>query len=134
MGSVARHASARVPDEAKDVIARLADIMESCGRPFGHRLRDSILAYVASYPFSGNGGPDVRFPLADQIEFRILPKLRGLEIDSHGEAFDDLERLLRDKLADSVFADRLAGLQEQQKKGPACSHGAACHARVSSRG
>jgi hypothetical protein len=104
-------------DEAKDVITQLANIMESCGRPFGHRLRDSILAYVANYPSSGNGGPDVRIPLADQIEFRILPKLRGIEIDSHGEAFDGLEKLLRDKLADSVFADRLADLQEQQKKG-----------------
>ena len=104
-------------EDAKDVIAQLANIMESCGRPFGHRLRDSILAYVASYPFSGNGSPDVRIPLADQIEFRILPKLRGIEIDSHGEAFDRLEKLLRDKLADSVFADRLADLQEQQKKG-----------------
>ena len=103
--------------DAKGVIAQLANIMESCGRPFGHRLRDSILAYVASYPFSGNGSPDVRIPLADQIEFRILPKLRGIEIDSHGEAFDGLEKLLRDRLADLVFADRLADLQEQQKKG-----------------
>jgi len=103
--------------EADDVIAELANIMESCGRPFGHRLRGSILAYVASYPFSGNGSPDVRIPLADQIEFRILPKLRGLEIDSHAEAFDRLENLLRDKLADPVFADRLARLQEQQKRG-----------------
>ncbi len=80
-------------EDAKDVLAQLATIMESCGRPFGHRLRDSILAYVASYPFSGNGSPDVKIPLADQIEFRILPKLRGIEIDSHGEAFDRLEKL-----------------------------------------
>ncbi len=104
-------------EDAKDVLAQLATIMESCGRPFGHRLRDSILAYVASYPFSGNGSPDVKIPLADQIEFRILPKLRGIEIDSHGEAFDRLEKLWRDKLADSVFANRLADLQERQKKG-----------------
>lgn len=104
-------------EDAKGVIAQLANIMEGGGRPFGHRLRNSILAYAASYPFSGNGSPDVRVPLADQIEFRILPKLRGLEIDSHSEVFDGLEKLLRDKLADPIFADRLADLQEQQKKG-----------------
>ena len=102
--------------DANDVIARLATIMESCGRPFGHRLRGSILAYVANYPFS-DGARDVRIPLADQIEFRILPKLRGLEIDSHGVAFDALEELLRNRLADVVFAARLAELQQQQKKG-----------------
>ncbi len=102
--------------DAGGVIAQLATIMESCGRPFGHRLRGSILAYVANYPFS-DGARDVTIPLADQIEFRILPKLRGLEIHSHGEAFDRLENLLRDKLADAEFADRLAELQAQQRKG-----------------
>lgn len=99
------------------VINTLAKVMEDCGRPFGHRLRDAILAYVASYPQSGHSGPDVGAALADQIEFRILPKLRGLEISSHGSQLDQLERLVRDDLNDGAFADRLGELRARQAKG-----------------
>lgn len=99
------------------VIGKLAEFMEDCGRPFGHRLRDAIIAYVANYPSLGNGGADVRIPLVDQIEFRVLPKLRGLEIDGHRAAFDDLNKLLREDLNDAILADRLAELRERQVKG-----------------
>jgi hypothetical protein len=98
------------------VISKLAAFMEDCGRPFGHRLRDGIISYVANYPSLGNGGADVRVPLVDQIEFRILPKLRGLEIESHRAAFDDLNKLLREDLNDAILADRLAALRERQVK------------------
>jgi hypothetical protein len=98
-------------------VSKLAEIMEDCGRPFGHRLRDAIIAYVANYPSVSNGAIDFRVPLADQIDFRILSKLRGLEIDSHRAAFESLERLLREDLNDAVMADRLAELRERQNKG-----------------
>jgi hypothetical protein len=91
--------------------------MEDCGRPFGHRLRDAIIAYVANYPSVSNGAVDFRVPLADQIDLRILSKLRGLEIDSHRAAFESLDRLLREDLNDAVMADRLAELRERQSKG-----------------
>jgi hypothetical protein len=97
------------------VIEKLAKIMEDCGRPFGHRLRDAIIGYVANYP--AGRGYDYRAALIDQIEFRILPKLRGLEIESHRAAFDDLDRLLRDELNDSLMADRIAELQTRQAGG-----------------
>jgi hypothetical protein len=74
-----------------------------------------MVAYVANYP--SLDGADWRLPLSDQIEFRILPKLRGLEVDSHREAFDDLENVIRDDLDDGVFADRFAELREKQAKG-----------------
>ncbi len=96
-------------------INKLAEIMEDCGRPFGHRLRDAMIAYVANYPKPQ--GDDYRLPLADQIELRILPKLRGLEIDSHRTAFDQLDRLLRDELNDLVMAERVAELRERQARG-----------------
>ncbi|WP_315813851.1 AAA family ATPase [Bradyrhizobium sp. SZCCHNR2028] len=96
-------------------IERLARIMEEFGRPFGHRLRDAIIAYVASYP--DNRGYDYRAALVDQIEYRILPKLRGLEIDSHRPSFDALEALLREELQDAVMADRIAELRTRQAGG-----------------
>lgn len=98
-----------------NVIEKLAKIMEECGRPFGHRLHDAIIAYVANYPAAR--GYDYRAPLVDQIELRILPKLRGLEIESHRAAFDDLDRLLRDELNDSLMADRISELQTRQAGG-----------------
>nr|WP_283815229.1 AAA family ATPase [Bradyrhizobium sp. JYMT SZCCT0180] len=104
------------PRSAVDAaINKLAEIMEDCGRPFGHRLRDAMIAYVANYPKTQ--GDDYRLPLADQIELRILPKLRGLEIDSHRTAFDQLDRLLREELNDLVMAERVAELRERQARG-----------------
>ncbi len=102
---------------ADDLIKKLAGIMEGVGRPFGHRLRDAILAYAANYPDDGPSGSDVRVPLADQIEFRVMPKLRGVEIDSNREGFEALGTMIRNDLSDSEFADRLDGLVEVQSKG-----------------
>ena len=42
-------------DKAAQVIRRLAGIMEDMGRPFGHRLSEAILAYVANYPLPKGG-------------------------------------------------------------------------------
>ena len=103
--------------KADEVIAKLADIMENCGRPFGHRLRDSILTYAANYPNEMNGTRDVGVPLADQIEFRIMPKLRGLEIEPNKECFDRLHDLIRGDLGDQQLAERLMDLLEKQDRG-----------------
>jgi hypothetical protein len=70
-------------ERADNYVSKLASIMEKCGRPFGHRMRDGILSYAANYPRPVSGTLDVCEPVADQVEMRILPKLRGLEIDRH---------------------------------------------------
>lgn len=102
---------------AHTTITKLAKIMEDFGRPFGHRMRDAILAYVANYPSDTNSSADVREPLADQIELRILTKLRGVDIENSAATFDSLERLLRDDLGDGLFADRIAKIREGQNSG-----------------
>jgi len=98
------------------VITDLAAIMDGFGRPFGHRMNQSIRHYIANYPTEGTGGT-VAQALADQIEFRILPKLRGLEIGNHGTQFDALEKLIRDTLGDSDLANRTQQLREVQEQG-----------------
>jgi len=102
---------------AESVIRTLAKIMEESGRPFGHRLHDAILAYVANYPSEGNGGLPIKDAIADQIEFRVMPKLRGLEIESHREQLESLQTVLRQDLQDQDFANRLQDLVERQSKG-----------------
>jgi len=92
-------------DKAQSVIGKLVLIMESFGRPFGHRLNEAILTYVTNYPRQHNELVDD--PLADQIEFRILPKLRGVTIEEHQGDFEHLIRMIREDLRDDTFAERL---------------------------
>lgn len=103
-------------DLARETIGELARIMQGFGRPFGHRLNQAIWAYVANYPSEGNPVADARVPLADQIEFRILPKLRGIEIQLHREQFDRLEKLIHMRLDDATLAQRLAETRNEQER------------------
>ena len=105
----------RERDKAMQVIRRLAGIMEDMGRPFGHRLSEAILAYVANYPLPKDG--HVNTPLADQVELRILPKLRGLTIDEHQRPFDALGDLVEKDLDDCALASRLRDLINRQGSG-----------------
>lgn len=104
-------------DKVRQTIRKLAEIMNNCGRPFGHRLNAAMSAYAANYPQENGHPADVRKPLADQIELRIMPKLRGLSIDEHGKIFDDLKQLLREELNDSPLAQRLEEIVERQSQG-----------------
>lgn len=104
-------------DLTREVIEKLAEIMDGFGRPFGHRLAQAITAYVANYPVEGNAGLDARVPLADQVELRILPKLRGVQIDDFQSQFDELQELIRSRLHDDVFANQLQELLGRQQQG-----------------
>ncbi|MGO8457933.1 McrB family protein [Rhizobium ruizarguesonis] len=85
-------------------IERMVEVMTDFKRPFGHRLGRAIMAYVSNYP--GRGG-DVRIPLADQIEMRLLPKLRGLEVDANDFAFGKLKSFVSDDLQDDALAQAI---------------------------
>jgi hypothetical protein len=99
----------------EDFIGNLARIMEGFGRPFGHRLSEAILTYVANYP--RQPAQPIDEPLADQIEFRILPKLRGVPIEEARAEFDELGKLIGGELHDNGFAERITELVERQGRG-----------------
>ena len=83
------------PDTADDsMIAKLNDALENVGRPFGYRTRRAILTYVSRYPDRTEIGR--RHALADQIEQRILPKLRGVDVteQSGRRAIDDVKEII----------------------------------------
>lgn len=95
-------------NKATEVIEELSRIMKDCGRPFGHRLYAAMLAYAANYPREDaqyRVGVDV--PLADQIETRILPKLRGVEIEDNRQHIEALIKLVKEKLHDTSFAEAI---------------------------
>ncbi len=55
-------------------LEKLNTAMEKAGRPFGHRMGKAIASYIVNYP--GNR----QEALADQLEMRLFPKLRGVDV------------------------------------------------------
>lgn len=68
--------------------------MEEIHRPFGHRVAQAIQCYVANYP--GWVQDRVKVAMADQIEQRILPKLRGVDVDESRGALDHIGKVVQD--------------------------------------
>ena len=87
-------------------IVRLNDLMNRIHRPFAHRTYQAIRKYVANYPIYDDSG--ICLAMADQIEQKILPKFRGLDVGDQnvGGSLDELIGLIRElndnKLADAV--------------------------------
>jgi len=73
-------------------IGELNDAMEQIGKPFAHRVHQAILSYAGNYPRESNR---VQLAMADQIEQRIMPKLRGLELEGNQEALDAIKKVVK---------------------------------------
>ncbi len=80
------------------------------GRPFGHRVQRAIREYVRNYP-GVDDGQSHRLAFADQLEQKVIPKLRGIELEGNAvESLDELQSLidetgdldLRNAFADSI--------------------------------
>ena len=89
-----------------DLLEDLVNIMRDLQRPIGHRLGSAMMSYVANYPETG-GRSWVNVPLADQVEMRLLPKLRGIEMDQAGSHLDKLERFVESTLSDAELANAI---------------------------
>ena len=108
--------SASQRSQVDKATGEIAVLMEGFGRPIGYRTRDAIYAYCANYPPPDLGREiDIRAALADQVEFRILPRLRGVEIESNLSAFERLAMLIGKELNDEPLAERLNALTASQK-------------------
>jgi hypothetical protein len=97
----------RQPDEVDlrqvgEWIGELNEAMSGIHKPFGHRVNQAIQSYVANYPEQGETG--TRMAFADQIEQRIIPKLRGIDTHDHGNT-ETLEsiRAVIEKLNDRLL-------------------------------
>ncbi len=73
-------------------IEQLNAALDRIGRPFAYRVDRAIRLYVTNYPKWV--GEFHKRAMADQIEQRILPKLRGVEPDQ-GEAAEALQTIAR---------------------------------------
>ncbi len=84
----------------------MVDLMKSFNRPFGHRLGRAMMAYVANYP-ELEGSDRIRDALADQVEMRLLPKLRGVEVENAETEFNRLRSFVENELGDAVLAEAI---------------------------
>jgi hypothetical protein len=100
----------------REHVDRLAGIMAQAGRPFGFRLGAAMLDYVANYPTEEGRAPPLA-AMADQVELRLLPKLRGVETDQAGPAIEELALHVRDRLDDGELADAIrASLRDSEEE------------------
>lgn len=90
---------------------RINERLDPVGRAFGHRMARAMRAYVANYPeVAGNADERTKWAMSDQIEMRILPRLRGLELhDSNVQKLlKEVQSLTRDELGDESLAQAIA--------------------------
>ena len=98
---------------AEETVNSLSDIMDDMDRPFGHRMSQAILHYVANYPRAGDAydaanralaDRAANRALADQVEFRLLPRLRGVDRQVGTKPLNELAAVVGDRLGDRVLA------------------------------
>ena len=82
--------------------------LDRVGRPFGFRVQQAIGHYVANYP-RVHDQERYKFAFADQIEQKIIPKLRGIDIgdENTNECLSDVEAII-DELEDKELKDSFA--------------------------
>lgn len=102
------HPVSRVDGESRVTgrIEAMVGLMKDFKRPFGHRLGRAIMAYAANYP-EAEGGGGINDALADQVEMRLLPKLRGIEVDMASAQFSKLQQFVEQDLGDGVLAEAI---------------------------
>jgi hypothetical protein len=106
--------SGQVRDEVTSWVEELNAAMQLIGRPFAHRTFLSVLAYVANYPELE--GSSHKTAMADQIELKILPKLRGLD-PTESNTRQTISRLqsVLDKVGDQALVSAFSNCIRQSE-------------------
>ena len=92
--------------KASNTVNEMLTLMQGFGKPFGHRLGRAILAYAGAYPEGEGISNRVDMALADQIEMRLLPKLRGVDVEEKNGEFSRLRKMAAD-LGDDALAQAI---------------------------
>jgi predicted nucleic acid-binding Zn-ribbon protein len=91
-----------------DWIEKLNEALKGVNRPFGHRTAGAIAEYVGQYPDAQRDDAKARHALADQIEQRVMPKLRGLDPQSsESRALFDRLREVVNELGDDALLEAI---------------------------
>ena len=96
-------------DRATETVSAVNAIMDEMGRPFGHRMGQAMLYYVANYPYPPGQVDEpklVNDALADQIELRLLPRLRGVVVEENRSSLYELAECAK-SLDDQVLGNAI---------------------------
>ena len=79
--------------------------MDRVGRPFGYRVQQAIATYVGNYPIVEQDDRH-KLAFADQIEQKIIPKLRGVEMgdENVNNCLNELQDII-EKLGDNTLTN-----------------------------
>ncbi len=88
-----------------DWISQLRTVLDGVRRPFAYRVAQSMLEYAANYP---DVEEKLNISIADQIEQKVLPRLRGLDpFDRESQKlFDAIHRIL-DEVGDDALSAQI---------------------------
>ncbi len=120
-GELPDHLRTRITDSWID---KLNNHLGELHRPFAHRVNQAMLAYIANYP--GVAEPErgdelerARIAFADQLEQRILPKLRGIDLGDAGvsQHLSQIGDLIKNELRDEVLATAFERASEDDGSG-----------------
>ena len=101
------------PDtELDNFVSKLGSLLFKVGSPFGHRVSQGIVRYVNLYPL--HDSQSRKDAMADQIEQKILPKLRGKEVIAISSELDELQDIVRELQDDSLLAAIVSGRESGQ--------------------
>ena len=73
------------------------EALDQIGRPFGYRVQQAIGEYILQYP-GVDGGRIYANAFADQVEQKVLPKLRGIDLTENAskEALNKVQGVLEE--------------------------------------
>ncbi len=93
-------------DDCSGWTKKLNDALAGMGRAFGFRVEEAMFSYVANYPGVRPGSNAMRLAFADQVEQKILPKLRGCDMNmpASGKSLNEIEKVI-DELDDKELKD-----------------------------
>ena len=86
----------KMDEQVSEWINRLNNAMEDLQKPFGHRVAQAIVAYIENYPKGVANGKEKELAFADQIEQRIMPKLRGIDLELNEEPLKKIGELIEE--------------------------------------
>ena len=86
----------KMDEQVSEWINRLNNAMEELQKPFGHRVAQAIVAYIENYPKGVANGKEKELAFADQIEQRIMPKLRGIDLELNEEPLKKIGELIEE--------------------------------------
>ena len=107
----------RWDNEVNGWINNVNEALDQIGRPFGHRVQQAICEYILQYP--GVDGTGIyKDAFADQVEQKVLPKLRGIDLAENASkgALEEIQGVL-EKLGDEALLKAFRKSKDDESSG-----------------